>query len=579
MPRPRWSLAPEPGPEASLLADKLGVSPVTAALLAQRLPGVSPESARVFLEPSLADLHSPWDLPDMKIAAERLAKAVSADEKVVVHGDYDTDGVTACAVLLRALAALGCKAEPYLPSRFEGGYGLSDEFVRLATERGVDLVVTVDCGTSEHDRIRALLDAGVDVIVTDHHEPGGIELPPALGVVNPKREDSSYPFRELVGVGVAFKLVWALCQEVQGAKKVGDRLQRMLLSLLPFVAVGTVADVAPLVGENRILVTHGLRSLRRSCSGLQALLDISRTRGERLTARDIGFSLAPRLNAAGRMGEADLALSLLIEEDPGRARDQAKRLDRANSSRQKLCQTIEAEAREEVAGSFDPARDGAIVVGGDGWHQGVIGIVAGRLAEAYDRPVLVIAFEPGEDTGRGSARSIDGLDLFAAMSRSRPRFLTFGGHEQAAGFTIQRDEVGPLRNELSSFCHAQLESGAVQPSLNVDRELDFTDLSLSLARELEQLSPFGKGNPQPRFMSRNIRIAGKPRLLGSSGRHFSFNASQEEVAYRAVVFNRTDWLDQMDAGVACWDMVFTLELNHFGTSPRAELKVVDMHPS
>jgi single-stranded-DNA-specific exonuclease len=575
----RWVFEPDPGQAVDSLAEQLNISRITALLLAQRLPAASPEEAKRFLRPSLVDMHSPWDFAGMEIAAGRLAKAIHDREKIAIHGDYDTDGVTATAVLERVFKALGNPAKAVLPCRMEGGYGISREFVEQMIAEKFDVVVTVDCGTSENERIAELTAAGIDVIVTDHHEPGGQELPAAFALINPKLEGSNYPFRELVGVGVAFKLAWALCEEVMGSPRVGERLQKVLLSLLPVVALGTIADVAPLVGENRVYVWHGLRSFSEGSPGLKALLEVGGQDASSISSRDVAFHIAPRINAAGRMGEADMALHLLVEEDPAAAAELARELNRQNLSRQKVGQTMMAEAEEEVTRTFKPETDSVIVVAREGWHEGVIGIVAGRLAEKYSCPAVVIAFSSDKDKGKGSARSVEGINLYEAMNICRERFVTFGGHEQAAGFSLNRDQVDGLRDDLNRECRAQLGKKSIEPKLGIDAEIFLRELNIELVNEINMLAPFGQGNPAPCFISRNIRIVGAPKVMGSTGRHFSFNASQNGVAYRAVVFNNIQWLREIDRGAREWDIAFSADLNLHWGQPRLELKIADMRPS
>ncbi|MDR3077940.1 MAG: DHH family phosphoesterase, partial [Planctomycetota bacterium] len=360
------------------MAEKLGISRIMATVVAGRVSPLTLENVQAFLKPSLNSLVSPWRMDDMDKAADRLVKAIRARQRVVVYGDYDTDGVTASALMIRACRAAGHSLGYRLPSRFEEGYGISSDFPRQAAEEGVDLVVTVDCGTSEGEKIDALARSGIDVIVTDHHEPGDRGLPGgALAVLNPKRNGSAYPFRELTGVGVAFKLAWAIYERLSGAPKIEPRLRASLLSLLPRAAIGTIADVAPLMGENRAIVHGGLKNMQGAIPGIAALMEVCRLGPGDPTARSVAFSLSPRLNAAGRMGNADLSLDLLIEDDPARARRLAESLDRHNAERQTLCQAILKEAEAEAEKSHDLLADDAIMVSHEGWHEGVIGIVAG----------------------------------------------------------------------------------------------------------------------------------------------------------------------------------------------------------
>ncbi len=579
--KPRWVLLPKPEQKAQQLAHSLGINPITALILAQRLTDFTVEAAKDFLRPSLNSLTSPGQMRGMDKAAQRIADAIKNNEKITVFGDYDADGVTATAILLRIFQAIDHPAEHYLPSRMEEGYGLSEAFVKKMIDNKVDLVITVDCGTSEVEKVARLMEAGVDVIVTDHHEPGGQELPKALTVVNPKREDATYPFRELTGAGVSFKLAWAICEALVGSPKVGDKLQDALLAVLPLVAIGTIADVAPMVAENRVLVSYGLNVIATGAggAGLNALLDVARVNPKTASSRDIGYSLAPRLNAAGRLGEADLALHLLIEDDPERAAELANELDEKNKARQALCQKTLKKARELVEEGTDFSRDSVIVVCADDWHEGVIGIVAGRLSDDYNLPAAVISFSGDAQRGKGSARGVAGLNLYQAISFSRSRLLTFGGHEQAAGFAISREEVTAFKRELNEQCKNQITQNHIEPKLEIDVEVSLTEVHDSLVRELKLLAPFGEGNPAPLFLCKGVRVSGTPRLMGRDNRHFTFNAAQNRTAYRAVVFNNISPLEDIDRGVRKWDIVFSLNFNEYYDPPRLELRIKDMQPS
>ncbi len=574
----RWLLKPDPGPVVEEIAEKFGVSRILASIIAQRVSPLSMDNVAAFLKPTLNTLVPPWRMDDMDKAASRLAETIKSRRRAVVYGDYDTDGVTACALLIRACRAAGYSLDYRLPSRFEEGYGISSDFAQKAVADKIDLVVTVDCGTSEHENIRLMAENGVEVIVTDHHEPGDRELPPdAYAIVNPKRKDSTYPFRELTGVGVAFKLAWALYEKLSGSPKVEPRLRETLLSLLPLAAIGTIADVAPLVEENRAIVSRGLKTMHNASPGISALLEICRLGAGDLTARSVAFSLSPRLNAAGRMGNADLSLELLVEDDPANARRLAEALDRQNTERQTLCQTILDQAAEEVEKTHDLANDAAILVARTGWHEGVIGIVAGRLSEIFGKPAAVISFPNGQDKGRGSARSIHGLNLYQAMANSREHLLTFGGHELAAGFTVARSEVEGLRRAFFRECAAQIKRKNIAPTLQIDAEIRLSDVNIRLVEEMETLRPFGQGNPEPKFLARGVKAAGNVQLMGAQRQHFHFNVAQGGMAYRAVVFNNLSLIPVLDAaGRRPVDIVFTPALNTFYSPPRLELRIDDI---
>ncbi len=576
----RWVLQPDPCSVRRTLSRALHISELAARILANRLPEPTADAARAFLQPSLTHLYEPWLLADMEKAVERLLRAIENREKIVVYGDYDSDGVTACALLCKLFRALGHPAEPYLPDRVEEGYGLSEAFILQAKREGVNVVVTVDCGVSDYTEVSALQESGIDVIVTDHHEPGGEELPRAYAVINPKRQGSRYPFRELTGVGVAFKLAWALCERVSGAKKVSPKLRRVLLEVLPYVALGTITDVAPLLEENRVYARYGLRELgKASQAGLRALLEVSGLGDREITPRDVSFGLGPRINAAGRMQGARLALDLLLAEEEGPAHRMADALNQRNRERQDLCRNIYDQARRQVEERIDLDKDIALVVVGEHWHEGVIGIVASRLVDEFKRPTVVIAIDAEGKRGKGSARSIPGLHLYKAMSRSRQRFESFGGHEMAAGFSLVRDQIDPFRQEFNKECRRQVMEGGLAPELTIDLEIRLHQIGNGFADEVELLAPFGQGNQSPLFLARHVKVAGRPQLMGAAGKHFSFYASQDQTAFRAVVFNRTDWLDRIEAGTDYWDIVFSLSHNSYYSPPRLELRIVDMRPS
>lgn len=571
----RWVLKPKDEDRVAKISEQLGISKVIATILSQRITGDIDE-VKKFMNPRLTDMLPPSAMRDMDIGAKRIAQAIRQKERIIIFGDYDADGVTATAVLLSVFKSLHANVSHYLPSRMEEGYGLSQAFVDMAITEKVGLIVTVDCGTSEIDKIKSLMDAGVDVIVTDHHEPGGQDLPAALAVINPKRDDASYPFRELTGAGVAFKVAWGVCQEMAGSEKVGDTLQSSLLSVLPFVAIGTIADVAPMIGENRVMVSYGLKHIGDT-PGLSALLDVARVNPKKASSRDIGFAVAPRINAAGRLGEAELALKLLVEQDSQKAATLAKELDDKNKERQALCQKTLKDARAIVEREYDVGDAPVLVVCADEWHEGVIGIVAGRLSDDYNLPVAVISFN-AEGKGKGSARGVSGLNLYEAINYSRERMITFGGHEQAAGFSIDRSEVEAFKAEITEQCREQIRKRRIEPKMEIDCEVDLTEVNDSMVRELAALAPFGEGNKQPTFLCKGVRVSGTPRLMGRDDQHFTFNASQNRTAYRAVVFNNTAPLEAIDSGRRSWDIVFSLNFNDYYEPPRLELRVRDMRP-
>jgi len=574
----RW-LLPTPTPDVCAdLSRELQVSPITAQVLVNR--GFrDAASARAFMNPQLNDLADPGLLPGMEAAVERLFRAAGDNERILIYGDYDVDGASATALLVKLFRLAGLDVESYVPHRIEEGYGLNtaamDEFKR----RGISLVVTVDCGVSavaeaEHARAH-----GIDLVITDHHEPGE-RVAAACAVVNPKLTGSPYPFRDLSGVGVAFKLAWAVADRFSAGEKMSDAFRQFLLESMGLVALGTIADVVPLLGENRIFVRYGLRALEASPSpGVQALIDSARVRRApagrgALRPGDVAFGLAPRLNAAGRMADAGLAIELLTTEDSSRAREIADRLDRHNTDRQKLQRDAVQHAREMALGQPDFESSRCLVLAHDSWHPGVIGIVASKLAEEFCRPTALIAIEGA--VGKGSARSVPGFHLFRALEGFRDRMIRFGGHEAAAGFELAVDHIPALREHLDRVA-AETDPELFRASIQVDADVQLTDLSERLISELEALAPYGRGNRRPLFAARGLRVAGRPRLMGMKGQHVSFHVSDGKVGHRAVAFRMGEQLyDKILAGAKACSLVFSPRIDTWNRSGALELHVKDM---
>jgi single-stranded-DNA-specific exonuclease len=523
----------KPAPElAREIAAGAGLSPVTAQILVNR--GVtSVDEAKRFLKPKLAHLEDPLGMAGMAEAASRIRKAVQDKERILIFGDYDADGVTASALLHGLLEHLGADHEVYLPSRMVEGYGLTPAAVEEIIKRAPGLVITVDCGIRSPGEVARLREAGIDTVITDHHPPGD-KLPDASAVINPRRADCTYPFKELAGVGVAFKLAWEVARRFSSSEKVSPKSRAFLMNAMGLVAIGTVADVAPLVGENRTLVAHGMVVLSASeHPGIAELLKVARLDKTKLGARDLAFGIGPRLNAAGRMGSAGKALELLLESDPTRARALALDLDRANNERRKIQTAVLAEAEEhpEVA-LVDRV---AIVVDSDSWHPGVLGIVAARLAEKTGKPSALISFD-GEEA-RGSARSAGGVDVAAALEACREHLLSWGGHAKAAGVRVRRDALERFREEFDRAVRAQIAGGIPEAALELDAEIAPSDISLALATEIDLLEPFGEGNRRPVFAARGIELSGDVKPFGPGGKHCSFKVGSGAKKLRAVAFN------------------------------------------
>ena len=572
----RWRIHPHDSDRITRLERSAGVPAVVAQLLICR--GVyDPRHARTFLEAKLAGLRDPETLPGVAAAVERIHDSVQAGRRIVIYGDYDADGMTATALVYRCLKMLGADVGYYVPNRMEEGYGLSHEALRTLASRKTDLVITVDCGIASLEEAETARQVGMELIVTDHHEMAE-RLPQAAAIVHPRLADGEGPPSNLCGAGVAFKLAWALCQRASQSKKVGQRMKDFLVAAVGLVAVGTVADVVPLLDENRILVRHGLASLKHQpLVGMATLMRITGLdKKPSLTSEDIGFTLAPRLNAAGRLGQAQLAIELLITETPQRAEVLAQYLDQLNNSRKGLEQSIYLAANKQAKERFDPEDDAALVLAGRGWHRGVIGIVAGRLAEKYNRPVALIALdELGGDTGFGSARSAGGLNLHAALAACGEHLLTHGGHAAAAGLTIDESRIVPFREDLCRHVAECIPVDQREAEIRIDAEAPLSQLTLRTVHQMEQLAPFGHGNPRPVLCTSGVTLAEPPRCIGSGQRHLSLKLNQHGVALRAVAFGRGDWADELTSLDGPLDIAYRPMINDFRGRRSVELHLVD----
>ncbi|WP_315274625.1 single-stranded-DNA-specific exonuclease RecJ [Selenomonas sputigena] len=502
-----WSLLPDTSARAVEFSQRIGTTPFTAALLLHR--GItSDEEARAFLHPEKQPFHDPFLMRDMEKAVSRIEQAIEAQERIVVYGDYDVDGITATSLLCRNLRQLGAAADYFIPHRQKDGYGLHKETLDEIIAGGARLIVTVDCGISAVEEAAAAKDK-VDLIITDHHLPGK-ELPKAFAVIDPHRADCAYPDKNIAGVGVAFKLCQALWQKMRGKAFTGD---------LDIVALGTVADVVPLLGENRKIVQQGLRVLKKSKRpGIQALLAVTELQEKEITAGHIGFVLAPRLNAAGRLASALRGVELLLTEDGEEAQAIAEELDAANRERQAVEQEI-LQAAEKQIEEIDVKRAHVLVLHGEGWHPGVIGIVASRIVERYYRPTVIIAEEDG--IGKGSCRSIRGFHMFEALSACGEHLLGFGGHAQAAGLSLRSADVASFREAMEAYAAKVLTEEDFVPILDIELELAPEKITEQLMTEIKLLEPYGMGNPKPLFSTHGVR-GSYARQIGKEGQHLKF---------------------------------------------------------
>ncbi|HZT32244.1 MAG TPA: single-stranded-DNA-specific exonuclease RecJ [Bryobacteraceae bacterium] len=507
--RLRWLIAEKDPGAGEHLARALGIGRLAARVLCARGLG-DPAAARSFLDPSLDGLHDPARLLDMPAAISRLRDAIARGESILIYGDYDVDGATSVVILKKAIEMAGGQATFHVPHRLREGYGMRPEVVDAAAESGVRLIISVDTGIRAAEAVRRANERGIDVIITDHHLPEA-ELPPALAVLNPNRPGCPYPEKNLCGVGVAFKLVQGLLAAVDWP---AEKRQRVIESFLKVVAIGTVADVVPLTGENRVIVKHGLNGLRSVRNpGLRALLDVAGFTGDSIpSATQVAFRIAPRLNAAGRMDTADSVIELLLTADAGRARELARQLHEWNVERQQAEARVVEEIVEACARSpVDDSRR-ALVFAADAWHRGVLGIVASRLVERFHRPVFVLSRNPEDGLAQGSGRGVPRFHLLEALEAMPELFVKFGGHQHAAGVTLAAGQVDAFRERLNAYACERLSPEDLAPEMEIDAVADLAELTEESVAEVLALGPFGCGNPLPLFAARNVEVAAPPVL-------------------------------------------------------------------
>jgi single-stranded-DNA-specific exonuclease len=566
----RWDALSCDDAAAGELARELDIPPIVARLLCQRGLGDAETAAR-FLSPSLDHLHDPARLADLPRAVDRLFDAIARKERIAVHGDYDVDGITSTVIVRRALELLGADVVHFIPDRLKDGYGLQPAAIERLHADGISLVVSVDCGIRGADAARRARELGLDLIVTDHHEPGP-ELPPAFAVINPKRHDCAYPDKYLAGVGVALKLVQALCHRAGR--------DSWLPGFLKVAAIGTLADVVPLVGENRVIAKIGLDLLSRGPHkvGLRALLDISGLSGKTIDSYHIAFMLAPRVNAAGRMSTPDIATRLLLAADEAmgeEARQLAMQLDGENLRRQEEEADILAAAKKAVTADPDIGARSVLVVAGEGWHRGVIGIVASKLVDAFHRPAIVLSVEDG--VAQGSCRSIPAFDMLGALERCAHLLVRFGGHRQAAGLALDASRIRDLRRAINDVADETLGPEDLMPRLRIDGDLTFRAITGPVAAGIASLAPFGAGNPRPVFAARRVEIVDGPRLLKE--RHLKMALKQDGRIFRAVAWRAAERHDYLAGHKAAIDVAFSLEQNQYNGETFVELTLADLKGS
>ena len=570
----RWSIRAAPPEEVEALASSCSIQPLVAHCLVAR--GVkTPDEAEALLHAPLEALHDPFDMRDMDRAVERLCRAINDGERIAVYGDYDVDGITATALLVTFLRECGVEASYRLSNRFSEGYGMHTTAIDEMVEEGASLIVTIDMGIGNFNEVAYAAERGADTIVTDHHEPPPT-LPPAVAVLNPNRPDCPYPYKGLAGVGVAFKLVTALRSALHKEGFFGTTPPNLKRHVDLF-ALGTVADVVPLTGENHLLVKHGLDELSATRkAGLHALKQVAGLKGKRVTAGHVGYVLGPRLNAVGRLGDAALGVELLLAQKQDAALKLARRLEQENRRRQSLQETVFEEARllVEEGGPLPPA----LVLASEAWHQGVIGIVANKLAELYWRPTILISVDG--DVGKGSGRSIPQFNLYEALSRCSGLLKEFGGHRAAAGCTIASEGIEAFREAFSQTVASMIEPDALEPELLLDAEVPLDIWTTDLIRSLDGLEPFGSGNPSPSFATRDVTIHGEPRWVGKDRTHLKMGVSDGSAQMDVIGFGASGRLPEIDLRPGTRiDLAYEAQINRWNDQETVQLKLVSLRPS
>lgn len=584
-PASRWHIkdvsAPAKGEPAALLP---GLHPLVERILRAR--GVeTAEQARAFLKPSLQHLHAPAILPGCEKAAKRLVQAVEQGQTIIIYGDYDVDGVTATAILYHTLTLAGANVQTYVPHRLDEGYGLNAEAIASlsASTDKPPLIVSVDCGITAVEPARVAREQGVDLIITDHHEFDSDALPDAYALVHPGLGPVPYPNRELCGAGVAYKLAWQFALAYTGCEQGGklpDAYRELMLDLLAFAALGTVADVMPLVGENRAITAYGLKRISSTrFAGLNALIDASNLRSEKIDAYHIGFVLGPRLNACGRMGHAREAVELLTTAEGERAAELAEQLHHANEDRKSTERSIVEQATQMVIDAgYDRDDTRAIVLAHEDWHPGVVGIVASRLVDRFCRPVVLLCNDESSGESKGSARSVEGVSIHDAISACEAHLSKFGGHAMAAGLSLPATNLDAFRAALVKAVNAALDPADMVQHVRIDADIEIGDCTVDLFGLLQSLAPFGRGNPKPRLVAERLTLDRPAQRMGAQGRHLSMHLRQAGRSIRAVAWGMGERAEQLPAG-AVVDVVFQPAINDWQGRRSAELHIIDVRPT
>jgi single-stranded-DNA-specific exonuclease len=548
------------------MAEELTVSPVIATLLVQR--GITTfEQAKAFFRPDLSMLHDPFRMNDMGKAVQRLGSALQQNEKILVYGDYDVDGTTSVSMMYSFIRSIHSHVDYYIPDRYSEGYGISFKAIDYAIEHGVSLIIALDCGIKAVDKIAYANEHHIDFIICDHHTPGDI-LPAALAVLNPERHDSEYPFKDLSGCGVGFKLLQAFASQ-------NDIPFEKVLDYIDLVAVSIASDIVPLTDENRILAYHGLKKLNKNPSvGLKAIIDVAGLEGKNITIDDIVFKIGPRINAAGRIESGNQAVELLVSRKPDEAVLLCDKINSHNQTRRNIDKIITEEALQEIS-KADKYKYSTVLYNPN-WHKGVVGIVASRLIENYYRPTVILTESNGHATG--SARSIPGFDLYQAIADCSDLLESYGGHMYAAGITLKTENVQKFRDRFEKVVRNSILPDMMIPQVEIDAELNFKDITPKLFRLLKQFEPFGPENMNPVFFAENVSDNGYARLVGTDEEHLQLGLIQEEhpfTVYRAIAFNQASHLNRIKKGTS-FDIAYTLFENNFRGITSIQLNIKDI---
>ena len=559
----KWQLYEINEEEVEKIENEYEINKLLATILVNRNIK-EPKDIRLFLKPTRADFHDPYLIKDMEIAVQRIIKAINNKEKVTIYGDYDVDGITSITVLKSFLSDIGLECESYIPDRLEEGYGLNKNAIDSILKKGCDLMITVDCGISGNEEIDYANSLGIETIVTDHHEPGD-KLPNAIAVIDNKRKDSTYPFRELAGVGVVFKLIQAL------GIKLGLK-EETYLKYLDIVCLGTISDIVPLVDENRVIAKLGLMLVQQTRNiGLRSIINSSGYK--KVDSTTISFGVAPRVNACGRMGMAEEALNLFLSKNINEVNELTKRLNEHNSLRQSIEKQIFEEVLKQIEEN-DLDKHKVIVLGGKNWHHGVIGIVSSKVTEMYFKPSILLSFEE-DGIGKGSGRSIPGFDLHEALTKCGQTIEKFGGHSMAIGITLKKDKFEEFKNKFEQIAIDE-HIERIVPIIKIDAKINLDDINKEMVESLKQLEPFGEANKMPIFLFKNLKIDSIRAL--SEGKHLKLTLKDNNNIINAIGFNIGKLADEYRIGDKI-DVVGTLEINTFNGVDNLQINIKDIMKS